>query len=224
VAKVNWKKGTEMTRERIRGHWRALSALWRSFEQIVLPHVDGKGVCIECEWPAACAYRQWSADSRDMDGSVVPPVKETLGAKLPLTALVHGCEHVLCTVKGGESRFVRKMWRIDSDCSAVICALQRESSMNLNERRTQWGRYRCIHDRTVRHAHCAGRVTKSTEHYPAPCARVVHKAWRVHTETRQQGTVVCACAVPVRIGNGRYGSVAISSHSSDDLLFVSLRV
>ena len=149
---------------------------------MVLPRVNGTEVFMAFQWPAACAYWHWSADSRDVDGSVVPPVKETLSAKLPWTALVHGCEHGLCTKKGGEYRLVRKMWRVDSDCMAVICALQRQGSMDQRTWRTLWGSYRCMRDKSGKHAHCAGKVTKTTAHYPLPFARTVHRAWRMHTE------------------------------------------
>ena len=185
---LNWRKGSDQTRDNIRHLWRQLRAMWKAFRSIVLPRIDGKSVCVAFEWPAACAYWRWSASTCSLDGARVPPIHETLDRLLPFTALVHGCEHELLAECGPlKGAPVRKLWRVDTDCRSIVDALHRDKSIPLRDRQLKWYTYRCVHDRTVKHAQCAGRVTRMTQHYPTAFSRVVHEAWKRHCDDMERG-------------------------------------
>ena len=164
---LNWHKGSDLTRTNIRHLWRQLRAMWTAFSRIVLPRIDGRNVCLAFEWPAACAYWQWSASTRSLDGACVPKIREALDLSLPYTALVHGCEHGLIAECGpNKGSPVRKLWRIDTDCIALLEALHRDPSICMRDRQCKWYTYRCVHDRSVKHAQCAGRVAKMPQITP----------------------------------------------------------
>ena len=74
--------------------------MWEGLERAVLPHVDGIRKFLAFEWPASCAYWQWSATSTDLEGKRVPPIRDILERYLQHAALVHGCEYGLIAEKG----------------------------------------------------------------------------------------------------------------------------
>ena len=80
-------------------------------------------------------------------------------------------------------------------------ALHTRESSSTEQRRSEWRSHRCCHDKSVRHARCAGRVTKDTQHYPVSLVRVIHSAWSEHvhkTCRRPPSLRPCACAVSFR--------------------------
>ena len=170
---LNWRKGTEETRNHIRSHWVQLRIMWKALDDIVLPFLDGASTFMAFEWPAACSYWDWSSESHDLDGRRVPDIRGRLGHYLHSTALVHGCEHELrasCGPSKGE--LVRKLWRVDSDCESLTRALHRKKNLSVEQRRNHWKAYSCSHGKSVHHARCAGRVTRDTQHYPISLVRV----------------------------------------------------
>ena len=92
---------------------------------------------------------------------------------------------------------MRKLWRVDSDCSVLVRALHRDQKMDLQQRRDEWRKYPCSHGRRMVHVSCAGQVTRDTQHYPLSFARVVHRAWRDHTDMLNISP--CMCAIPSRV-------------------------
>jgi len=168
---LNWRKGSDITKSHIRHLWRQLRAMWTAFTRIVLPRINGRSVCLAFEWPAACAYWQWSASTRSLDGASTPEIRETLDLSVPYTALVHGCEHDLIAECGpNKGSPVRKLWRIDTDCIALLKALHRDPSICMQDRQVKWHTYRCIHDRSVKHARalCIRHGRSIAAKFPVP--------------------------------------------------------
>ena len=189
---LNWRKGSESTKEGIRKQWRQLKNMWNALCQIVFPRLDGRYMCMAFEWPAACSYWNWSPDVRDLDGHETPHIREILAGKLRFTSLVHGCEHELVASRGKhKGELVRKLWRIDSDCDILVRALHRDRRMNLHERRCEWRKYPCLHAKGVFHAACAGQVTRDTQLYPSKLAHAVHQAWRSHAQKVSVSPCMC---------------------------------
>ena len=211
---LNWRKGSESTKEGIRKQWRQLKNMWNALCQIVFPRLDGRYMCMAFEWPAACSYWNWSPDVRDLDGHETPHIREILAGKLRFTSLVHGCEHELVASRGKhKGELVRKLWRIDSDCEILVRALHRDRRMNLHERRCEWRKYPCLHAKGVFHAACAGQVTRDTQLYPPKLAHAVHQAWRSHA--LKVSVSPCMCVPSFRkhkchITGKKDASVAIS--------------
>ena len=87
---LNAKRGSEATREKIRGHRVYFWAIWHNFEKVAEATI-AKGGYIAIGWPSSCAY--WR-ESR---------IQELVNKHVCERASIHGCMYGLKSIAPGKS-------------------------------------------------------------------------------------------------------------------------
>ena len=132
---LNAKRGSEATREKIRGHRVNFWAIWHNFEKVAEATI-AKGWYIAIEWPSSCAY--WR-ESR---------IQEFVNKHVCERASIHGCMYGLKSIAPGKSHMhILKPWTVMTTCLGLAESLS----------------IAC--DGKHEHTPCAGVDTKRTEEY-----------------------------------------------------------
>ena len=138
------KRGSEATREKIRGHRVDFWTIWHNFEKVAEATI-AKGGYVAIEWPSSCAY--WR-ESR---------IQEFVNKHACERAYIHGCMYGLKSIAPGKPHMhILKPWTVMTTCPGLAESL----SITCNGKHV--------------HTPCAGVDTKGTEEYTPEMVKRVH--------------------------------------------------